>query len=45
MATCEVCGNEYDGAFVVITPDRQEHVFDSIECAAHAGADAVSDRA
>ncbi|NIK61600.1 hypothetical protein [Kribbella shirazensis] len=36
MAACEVCGNEYDGAFAVITPDRQEHTFDSIECAAQA---------
>jgi len=36
MAACEVCGNEYDAAFVVITADRQEHTFDSLECAAHA---------
>jgi hypothetical protein len=36
MAACEVCGNEYDAAFTVVTADRREHVFDSIECAAHA---------
>lgn len=33
MAVCEVCGNEYDGSFAVITTDRQEHIVDSIECA------------
>ncbi|MDX1622414.1 MAG: hypothetical protein R3199_00325 [Gemmatimonadota bacterium] len=32
MATCEVCGNEYDKSFeVVMGGDR--HVFDSFECA------------
>jgi hypothetical protein len=36
MAACEVCGNEYDAAFTVATADGREHVFDSIECAAHA---------
>ncbi|TCC45562.1 hypothetical protein E0H73_44520 [Kribbella pittospori] len=35
MATCEVCGNEYDAAFTVITADGSSFVFDSIECAAH----------
>lgn len=35
MSTCEVCGNDYDAAFKVITADQREHVFDSIECAAH----------
>jgi hypothetical protein len=34
MSTCEVCGNEYDAAFTVITADSREHVFDSLECAA-----------
>ncbi|MBW3661282.1 MAG: hypothetical protein KY397_06570 [Gemmatimonadetes bacterium] len=34
MATCEVCGNEYDKAFeVILGGDR--HVFDSFECAIH----------
>ena len=35
MGTCDVCGNRYDKAFRVITADDEEHVFDSIECAAH----------
>jgi hypothetical protein len=35
MATCEVCGNEYDKAFQV-TMDGEGHVFDSFECAIHA---------
>lgn len=35
MGTCEVCGNDYDAAFTVITADQRQHVFDSIECAAH----------
>ena len=35
MATCEVCGNEYDKA-IQVTKDGQEHVFDSFECAIHA---------
>jgi hypothetical protein len=34
MATCEVCGNDYDLAFEVITAG-QKHVFDSFECAIH----------
>jgi hypothetical protein len=33
MAVCEVCGNEYDGSFAVITTDRRKQIFDSIECA------------
>ncbi|HZP86056.1 MAG TPA: hypothetical protein VFB54_04495 [Burkholderiales bacterium] len=32
--TCEVCGNEYEGAFYVIAAG-QRHVFDSFECAIH----------
>jgi hypothetical protein len=32
MATCEVCGNEYDKTFEVIAAG-QRHVFDSFECA------------
>jgi len=37
MATCEMCGNDYDGAFT-ITMAGEEHgrVFDSFECAVHA---------
>jgi hypothetical protein len=35
MATCEVCGNEYDKAFEV-TRDGESHTFDSFECAIHA---------
>lgn len=34
MGTCEVCGNDYDKSFTVITAGH-EHVFDSFECAAH----------
>ena len=32
---CEVCGNEYGGAFEIIMA-HQRHVFDSFECAIHA---------
>jgi len=35
MATCEVCGNEYDKAFRV-TMNGRNHVFDSFECAIQA---------
>jgi hypothetical protein len=35
MATCEVCGNEYDKAMEV-TVGGKTHVFDSFECAIHA---------
>ena len=31
---CEVCGNQYDKAFVVVH-DGVAHVFDSFECAIH----------
>ena len=34
MASCEVCGNDYDKAFEVIAAG-QRHVFDSFECAVH----------
>jgi hypothetical protein len=34
MAICEVCGNDYDASFVVIT-NGVRHVFDSFECAIH----------
>ncbi len=32
MATCDVCGNDYDKAFDVVVAD-QRHTFDSFECA------------
>lgn len=35
MATCDVCGNDYDKAFQV-TRDGKTHTFDSFECAIHA---------
>ena len=35
MATCDVCGNEYDRAFQVVRGD-ETHTFDSFECAIHA---------
>jgi hypothetical protein len=35
MATCEVCGNEYDKAFQVTGPSGK-HTFDCFECAIHA---------
>ena len=35
MARCEVCGNDYEGAFTV-EKDGTSHVFDSFECAIHA---------
>jgi hypothetical protein len=36
MATCEVCGNEYDKAFQVTVAGGDSHTFDSFECAIHA---------
>lgn len=39
MATCEVCGNDYDKAFE-IRQNGASHVFDSFECAIHAMAPA-----
>lgn len=34
MATCDVCGNEYDKTFTV-TQGERTGTFDSFECAAH----------
>ncbi len=34
MATCDVCGNEYDKVFN-ITHEGRSGVFDSFECAIH----------
>lgn len=41
MATCEVCGNDYDKAFEVVTKG-DTHTFDSFECAIHALAPACA---
>jgi nitrite reductase/ring-hydroxylating ferredoxin subunit len=35
MATCDVCGNEYDKAMQITVQDRSG-TFDSFECAIHA---------
>jgi hypothetical protein len=35
MATCEVCGNEYERT-MELTIGGNTHVFDSFECAIHA---------
>jgi hypothetical protein len=35
MATCDMCGNEYDKAFQVVRGDETK-TFDSFECAIHA---------
>jgi len=34
MAQCEVCGNDYDKSFEIVTAESR-HVFDSFECAIH----------
>lgn len=36
MATCDVCGNDYDKAFSISTADGNTRTFDSFECAIHA---------
>jgi hypothetical protein len=41
MAKCEVCGNDYDKAFQVVTMEGS-HTFDSFECAIHALAPACA---
>lgn len=35
MATCELCGNDYDKSFQVVL-DGKSHVFDCFECAIQA---------
>lgn len=35
MATCEVCGNDYDKP-IEVTMNGSHHIFDSFECAIHA---------
>jgi len=47
MATCDVCGNEYDKAFQVVRGEESP-TFDSFECAHCAqgsGVTTVADRA
>ena len=34
MATCELCGNEYDKS-IEVTVGGDRHTFDSFECAIH----------
>lgn len=41
MARCEVCGNDYDKSFELISAGNR-HVFDSFECAIHAMAPACA---
>jgi len=36
MATCDVCGNDYDKAMTIDMPGRGSGTFDSFECAIHA---------
>jgi hypothetical protein len=36
MAVCDVCGNDYDKAFQVVSAEGQTFTFDSFECAIHA---------
>jgi hypothetical protein len=36
ITECSTCGNQYDKAFRVITPDGTSFVFDSFECAIQA---------
>lgn len=35
MATCDVCGNDYEKAFQVTTAAGKMYTFDSFECAIH----------
>src|SRR2546430_16297125 len=35
MATCEVCGNEYDKSFEIVAAGAR-HIYDSFECAIQA---------
>jgi ribosome-binding protein aMBF1 (putative translation factor) len=44
MATCEMCGNDYDGAFT-IEKDGASHMFCCAHCARQAGVEGVTDRA
>jgi hypothetical protein len=42
MATCEVCGNDYDKTIEIVIAEER-HVFDSFECAIHALAPTCDD--
>jgi hypothetical protein len=42
MATCDVCGNEYDKTFTITRVDGETATFDSFECAIHAMAPACA---
>jgi hypothetical protein len=42
MAKCEVCGNDYDMAFMVTDSGGKRHTFDSFECAIYALAPACA---
>lgn len=35
MAKCDVCGNDYDKSFEVITAGGERYTFDAYECAIH----------
>jgi hypothetical protein len=35
MARCDVCGNEYEMTFQILTVSGDRHTFDSFECAIH----------
>jgi len=35
MATCDVCGNDYDKTFSITQADGTSGTFDSFECAIH----------
>ena len=35
MARCDVCGNDYDKAFVITEANGTQSTFDSFECAIH----------
>ena len=35
MAKCDMCGNDYDRAFRIITAQGKTYTFDSFECAIH----------
>ena len=43
MATCEVCGNDYDKAMEITVAGGDTHIFDSFECAIHAIAPRCAD--
>lgn len=36
MAVCDVCGNDYEESFALITMSGEQRTFDSFECAIHA---------